>query len=252
MILRCFACTEMKGEECFDRNRSRPSGRQQYCKDCHKEYRINGRTWSSRKERTSAMIATGLKFCPQCKENLSLDKFYSSAKHHSGYFGWCIVCCRKRANEDFKRPEKKAKVKAYYARPEIKEREEARKRATPRNALNVSLIRALKRRPTANAITIDELVQMWKDQDGKCAITGLTMTWRRGKRFDTSISIDRVDQSIGYERSNLRLICDSVNRFRGDGSDAEMLTMARAIVDNMSKSSREPSWQPHIVSSEAA
>lgn len=35
-------------------------------------------------------------------------------------------------------------------------------------------------------------------------------------------------------------------------TDAEMVAMARAIVDYADRNSREPSWQPYVVLSEAA
>ncbi len=49
----------------------------------------------------------------------------------------------------------------------------------------------------------------------------------------TSISIDRIEQSEGYTEGNVRLVCYSVNLFRGVSTDAEMLVMAKAIVANM-------------------
>ena len=59
------------------------------------------------------------------------------------------------------------------------------------------------------------------------------MTWGKGKLMPTSISLDRLDGSRGYELDNIRLVCYQVNTFRGRWSDEQMLAMARAIVANM-------------------
>jgi len=44
------------------------------------------------------------------------------------------------------------------------------------------------------------------------------------------MSLDRIDNSQGYVIGNVRLICYSINAFRANGTDAEMIAIARAIV----------------------
>lgn len=101
---------------------------------------------------------------------------------------------------------------------------------SPRQSLNVSLSGALKRHPTVNPATVDELMELWDARGGMCALSGLRMTWAQGKLLPTSITLDRIDQTQGYHVHNLRLVCHAVNTFRGSMTDAEMLAMARAIV----------------------
>ncbi len=89
---------------------------------------------------------------------------------------------------------------------------------------------ALRRRPAANPITVDYLMDLWREQGGLCAISGVEMTWRRGELRPTSISVDRIDRDKGYEIGNVRLIAYQINTFRGRWSDEQMLDMARILV----------------------
>lgn len=61
-----------------------------------------------------------------------------------------------------------------------------------------------------NTITTDDLLQLYNLQNGKCALTNQQMF----KVFDhpKSISIDRIDSSIGYQQSNIQLVCSWVNK----------------------------------------
>ena len=104
----------------------------------------------------------------------------------------------------------------------------------PAQAMGKSLRRALYRRPTKNSVTLNQLMNIWRKQDGKCAVTGLVMTWAKGTYLPTSISIDRIDSSIGYRLDNVRLICYAINAFKGVWSDDHMIEMARAIVSKNS------------------
>ena len=62
------------------------------------------------------------------------------------------------------------------------------------------------------------------------------MTWQRGKILPNSLSMDRIRPGEGYTRDNIRLVCHSVNMFRGNYDDATLLTMAKAIVAHLEPS----------------
>ncbi len=85
------------------------------------------------------------------------------------------------------------------------------------------------------AIRLDELFALWEKQNGLCAITGIRMTWGRGRIESTSLSLDRLDPDKGYSLDNVRLVCHAVNCFRGRMSDDEMFAMALAIVTSMKR-----------------
>ncbi len=64
-------------------------------------------------------------------------------------------------------------------------------------------------------IDLEHLWQLWEDQNGKCALTGIPMTVIKGKGYvDTNISIDRIDSIQGYEIGNVQLVCYRVNSMK--------------------------------------
>lgn len=71
---------------------------------------------------------------------------------------------------------------------------------------------------------------------GKCEQTGLPFSFTRGindalnGRNPWFPSIDRINSSFGYNENNCQLVCCIYNLGKADWTDAEMLTMARAIV----------------------
>ena len=114
---------------------------------------------------------------------------------------------------------------------------------SPRSALRGALHKRLAGRPTEDPVTIQELMDIWKAQHNKCALSGYVMTWggclqkgKNGQAAWNSISIDRIDPSRGYEKNNVRLVCHGINSFRGQMTDKKLLSVARALVRNMSGS----------------
>ena len=86
-------------------------------------------------------------------------------------------------------------------------------------------------------LTVDDVRNMLDSQAGRCAMTQRQFSNDRptGQRIRPwAASIDRIDSSKGYERSNCRLVCASVNiamnKF-GDGSFTEILeALVRRVV----------------------
>lgn len=177
-------------------------------------------------KKADALAAAGLQSCSRCKQTKSLEDFQLNRKTKRGRDGICLECRRAYAADYNNRPEVKARLKA---------RIETTRTAGPKFTLQTSLLRALKRRPTDNPVKISELMDMWKAQEGKCAVTNLDMTWYKGEAMPTSVSIDRIDSSKGYTLSNVRLICYAINTFKGRWSDDHMFTMALALIANMKK-----------------
>lgn len=71
---------------------------------------------------------------------------------------------------------------------------------------------------------------------GFCTLTGLSFDTRleAGKSGPRprSVSIDRIDQSLGYTPDNCRFILHGVNTFRGSGTDEEALIVVEALLAN--------------------
>lgn len=106
-------------------------------------------------------------------------------------------------------------------REKIREREK-----TYKNSFNGRL-RALlgssnkyaKQRKQEFSITYEDLIELWNLQEGLCSITKIPMQLESGTRQNKNyyrISIDRIDNSIGYTRENIHLVCFAVNQMKSD------------------------------------
>lgn len=76
-------------------------------------------------------------------------------------------------------------------------------------------------------ITDEDLVSLWHAQDGKCAVTRLPLTLV--SRQPTSVSIDRIDNTLGHVPGNVHLTCKFVNLGRQSNSLSECLGFFEAF-----------------------
>ena len=83
-------------------------------------------------------------------------------------------------------------------------------------------------------IELPQLLSLYQEQEGRCALTGDEMTWVTGRgqkaRTHTNISIDRIDPSRGYHPDNIQLVCAYANRVKTDLSMAELLDTCKKIL----------------------
>lgn len=83
--------------------------------------------------------------------------------------------------------------------------------------LATSLIRSKRRAKSmsfTHNLTLPYLVELWIEQQGRCAISGLALGTSRGNNRDKNPfagSIDRIDSNVGYEQGNVRLLTHWVN-----------------------------------------
>lgn len=61
-------------------------------------------------------------------------------------------------------------------------------------------------------MTRQDLIEMWELQKGICVYTGIEMTTQPSSPY--SVSVERIDSSIGYTRENTVLVCNAVNKMK--------------------------------------
>lgn len=87
-------------------------------------------------------------------------------------------------------------------------------------------------RPGRDNLSGAYLVNLYRLQQGRCAITGAMMTWASGAgHVSTNVSIDRIRPKGRYEPGNVRLVCHVVNLMRRDMPDEEFVGWCRAVVN---------------------
>lgn len=79
-------------------------------------------------------------------------------------------------------------------------------------------------------LTLEQLMLIWNEQAGRCALTDIEMTWGPGGRRSTSISLDRIDSNGFYTKGNVRFLCDIVNRMKLDNTDEALKEWCRRIL----------------------
>jgi len=69
------------------------------------------------------------------------------------------------------------------------------------------------------------LQELWKKQDGKCAITGVDMIHPSDKSIKSPkmTSIDRINSNKGYLKGNVQLVCYSINLAKQDFNQSEFI-----------------------------
>ncbi len=96
------------------------------------------------------------------------------------------------------------------------------------------IVPKLKKRCDAVDVTWEFLVDLWNEQSGICAITGKPMDVIKGNgRNPNSPSLDRIDNSEGYLKGNVRWVCDAANMMKGTLSDIELEEWCVSVVQGL-------------------
>ena len=105
-------------------------------------------------------------------------------------------------------------------------------------ALRAALDRAKRRAHSKGwsfSLTLDDLRAMWWDQNGRCSLSGLEFHEERFPdvqvRQPFGPSLDREQNSKGYDLDNVRLVCAAVNFARGQWGDDVLRQVAHGIVE---------------------
>jgi len=134
------------------------------------------------------------KKCSKCGEVKPLSEFYNAGyKGRSTLKAACIPCTHVSRNKA-----KSSSPAAYLHHLYIQQKSKHRNSNFP------------------YSITEEDLLNLWEAQNGKCALSGVHMTYEKdGKgRKDFNASVDRFNTEAGYVPGNVQLVCDRVNTMR--------------------------------------
>lgn len=73
------------------------------------------------------------------------------------------------------------------------------------------------------------LYQLFKEQQGRCALSGVLMKVEKGAV--TCLSLDKIKPELGYIKGNVQWLAWAVNRAKGDMEEAVFLDMCQQILD---------------------
>jgi hypothetical protein len=149
------------------------------------------------------------KTCFKCKQTKPHSDFFRHSQTPDNHHSWCKICCREGNQKS------RAKLESTI---------EGRARVFLRNARNS----AIKRNQPFELETQD-IVGCWSDQNGICAYSGRPMTLEANKL--NTVSIERIDSSVGYTLANTILVCQAINRMKSDFSLQDFYGMCRDVAD---------------------
>lgn len=79
-------------------------------------------------------------------------------------------------------------------------------------------------------LTQDDLIHLYREQQGRCALSGVELTFQSGRgRIPTNCSIDRIDSSRDYTRDNIQLACIWANMMKKNMPQGEFIEWCRKI-----------------------
>jgi hypothetical protein len=167
--------------------------------------------YANRTKRAWYYPETQEKICAKCAIKTSVVNFFKHNQTKDGYHSWCKQCCKK-GNE-------KSRAKKYST---------FEGRIT--TLLRCCRISAIKRKQECT-ITSEDLVNAWQKQGGICVYTGYEMTTAPSQY--NSVSVERVDNSIGYTAENTVLVCNIVNRMKSDIPGEIFFDICLAVVRHL-------------------
>jgi hypothetical protein len=164
------------------------------------------------------------KNCSCCQEYFQLSGFYTTGKRVDGspkYQSWCKNCIS-------------TKMKSYHKKTWGKDKltyVNFKRTKSLRSYLTYLRSKAIGRKKSC--VSIDDLVELFNNQNGKCALTGWDMTMVLGEGVvNTNASIDRIDSSKGYETDNIQFVCRIVNTAKSDLPQEDFINLCKTIIDN--------------------
>ena len=194
----CTRCKQTLPLDSFHNLKMGRDGKQPRCKACRREiYHTKNFPYDPDELYT----------CGRCKETKFKRYFYRSRDATSGCRTICKHCAAVTYRYNFE-----SLLKKLWG--------EARERAQKRN-LEFSL-------------EPDYLRQLWDQQEGRCALSGRSMTWSApvsGITGDNdNLSMDRIDSSRGYIPENVHLVTARINLMKKDFKLSVFIATCRDVV----------------------
>jgi hypothetical protein len=168
---KCIGCKDFKVIQDFSEDKSRPDGREYYCKDCRKEHQ--------RMKYAKEILNKGAKRCIGCRVTKELSEYPKDNRTRDGAGLFCIQCCN--------------------GEESVKAQEEEAQKVQKKFTISRRSIHKLR---SVYGITEQEYLQLFEEQKGVCAICG-----RPEKESRFRLSVDH-SHTTGKIRA---LLCNACN-----------------------------------------
>ena len=176
------------------------------------------------------------KICKACEDVIKFNKEWKNGKLR------CHRCREYKSIDNFTAKGSEIPIRGYRRTTCKNCTNEIRKQSSLKWPDTESLIRCLNSRLLGAKdrarkqnikfdLTLDFLLELWKKQNGKCALSGLPMTYISLKgRIPTNVSLDKIDRNLGYIKDNVQLVCMACNQMKSDLSEDLLYLFCKQIV----------------------
>jgi hypothetical protein len=175
-----------------------------------------------------------IKLCSKCGLEKPLAQFNKDRTKRLGVSSQCKPCASQTASEYYTKNSEKirSRITSYshsYVPKYYRDRLSRLK-----NLLTKARLRTKK--DFDPSLTPKDLDELWIDQEGQCALSGLPLSIEANQ--STTVSLDRIDSTKGYMRGNLQLVTAVVNRMKQEFSQEDFLQMCETITNYTQKTTR--------------
>lgn len=203
----CNICNETKDVSNFHKN-----GKAYYpaCKPCKS---------NKRKQIRYERPSEGIRKCCSCEIEKDISEFYSDKSSPTGLQTYCKNCQTEKSKKW------SSTLDGFIKKLHLDMRHNAKKRA----------------KELIIEISCEDIKEIYYEQKGLCALTGLPMTtdtyMTKGNQHiinKMNISIDRINSNLGYKKDNIQLVGAIINRMKTDLTNEEFISFS-SIITNYNK-----------------
>ena len=190
------------------------------CKSCYKSSDRARRLRTNNPRSTEPKICSN-KTCPKAGQFQPASCFPSNKNVSDGLLSCCKTCATTHTHTTVT-----GSANAFIRHLFNKAKSRAKKHDTPFD------------------MEVDDWLAIYEAQDGKCALSGIEMTFTydnnhptfnasaKHKKWPYNISPDRIDSGKGYVRGNVQLVCSAVNVMKAELPTEVFLQIVRVITDH--------------------
>lgn len=167
-----------------------------------------------------------MKRCAKCREEKSLDEFYSDKKQKDGKTVYCKACLTSYRNAHRER----SRVYMERRRAQDNEAVKATRRKSwreldPRKKMLQQCRNRAKRKGLDFNLTLSDIIL-----PEKCPLLGIPFEIGTKDNYEATYSLDRIDPSKGYVKGNIWVLTKKANSMKNSASKQELLTFANNVI----------------------
>ncbi len=183
------------------------------------------------------------KACSRCAIAKPIVDFYAHTSKKDGktrFCSWCKVC-RLASNKRRYREDAERRIKGARCWRDAHPERLAQYAKTWRDRTRTDIglwfkagIGFRRRRAKQKGVPFDltwlDLVDLYQQQGGLCALTGRRLEFGHWDFRRDTLTVDRVIPALGYTRDNVRLVTFQANFAKNKFSDDDLISLAKAIL----------------------